>query len=290
MSFLWSNSRRLLSFDQVLGELRSHRYTFVGLQSIPVGAVVGSEGRWRDFSRDFQPNSEQRKRVLALARAPQEVRERPVEVYQLDQIFFLRDGHHRLALARLRGQNEIAALVTRVETRATVTAELDAEEVLLRAQLSRFLEVTNLDRHDPQADLAVTASGLYEMVLEHVEVHRYYLGTRYNRAFTLEEAAASWYDLVYQPVQKALDESGARSEFPGRSSLDLYLWIAYHRELARAQGDEPTDLEVARALTYRFSERPGFAVYKRLRRACQAAWKAARQEFVARPWGPSPLL
>ena len=276
-----SYSRPLMSYDEVQSELRSHRYSFRGLQSIELEAVVGSQGRWRDFSRDFQAAPHHLLRLQRLAEAGPEVHERPIEVYRLDQVYFIRDGHHRVALARSRGQARMEALVTDVEVRAPLTAEMEQEQVMLAAQLSHFLQQTNLDRHAPQSDLAVSRPGLHEVLLQHIEVHRYYLGCQHHRAFELAESAASWHDLVYLPVQQALQLAGAAREFPQRTPVELYLWVAYHREHSRDQGQELADLEVARGLVEQFSERPGISIWKRFRRVFLAAWRAAQE-------GPEP--
>jgi len=280
----WLNrfrSRPLLSYDEVQSELRSHRYTFCGLHTIDLESVVGSQGRWRDFSRDFQALPQHQQRIQSLAEAGAEVQGRPIEVYRLDQVYFIRDGHHRVALARSRGQAHIQALVTEVEVRAPLTAEMEQEQVLQAAQLSHFLQETNLDQHAPNSDFSVSRPGLHEVLMQHIEVHRYYLGCRYHRPFSLIESAASWHDLVYQPVQEALQLSGARREFPQRTAVELYLWVAYHREHMRELGQELQDLEVARGLVEQFSERPGFSLWKRFRRVFLAAWKAAQE-------GPEP--
>lgn len=277
----FSSSRPLISYDEVQSELRSHRYTFRGLHTIELESVVGSQGRWRDFSRDFQASPQHRQRLHRLAEAAPEVQERPIEVYRLDQVYFVRDGHHRVALARSRGQKRIEALVTEVEVRAPLTAEMEQEQVVLAAQLSHFLQLTNLDCHAPSSDFSVNRPGLHEVLLQHIEVHRYYLGCQHHRAFEIVESAASWHDLVYLPVQQALQLAGAAREFPQRTPVELYLWVAYHREQSREQGQELADLEVARGLVEQFSERPGIRIWKRFRRVFLAAWRAAQE-------GPEP--
>ena len=255
--------------------MRSRAYHFVGLRTIQLDAVVGSEGRWRDFSRSFLPQRRHQPRLRRLLSAGPQVWKRPIEVFQLDQVFFVRDGHHRVALARRRGELEIAALVTRVEARAAITAELAPDQVMSRAQLSYFLAQTNLDAHTPQTDFRLERGELYATLLQHIDTHRFYLGLDHNREFSLAEAAASWHDLVYRPVVDVLDRTGLSREFPLRTPAELYLWITHHREQLRCrEGGEVSDAEVARALARRFSERPGADLWKWLLRVTSAAWTA----------------
>lgn len=273
----------LLNFEKVQSALQSRSYAFQGLQSIPLEAVVGSEGRAQDFDRDFRSGPRQRERLQRLAQAGEEVLSRPIEVFQVDQVYFIRDGHHRVALARSRGEKEIQALVTRVLARAPITAELDGEEVLERAQLSHFLQETNLDKHAPESDFRLRQPELYATLRQHIEVHRYYLGHDHHRDFSLEEAAASWHDQVYRPLVEVLRATGVDREFPRRSITELYLWIAYHREQMRCRGEYQGDAEVAAALVEKFSERPGLSLFRDLKRVWNAAWQAARE----RPEPPS---
>ena len=268
-----SSQEPLLSFDKVQSVLRSRSYAFKGLQTIDLQAVVGSEGRAQDFARDFRPQGHHQSRLQRLSEAggpPQ-----PIEVFQMDKVYFVRDGHHRVALARSRGESTIQALVTEVTVRAAITAELGGEEVMLRAQLSHFLQETNLDEHCPGTDFRLNQPELYASLLEHIEVHRYYLGSQYGREFTLVEAAASWHDLIYQPLLEVLEASGAPQQFPKRSQAELYLWITYHREELRCRGEYHNDSSVASALVERFSERPLQGIVKRAQRVWRAAWEAA---------------
>jgi len=265
----------LLSFEKVQSLLRSRAYAFSGLQTIPLSAVVGSEGRSHDFARDFRPQSHLLQRLRHLVHNPQIDLSRPIEVFQVDQVYFIRDGHHRVAVALSRGQTTIQALVTQVTVRAPITAELDNEEVLRRAQLSNFLQETNLDSHCPDTDFSLPLPELYAILRDHIEVHRYYLGSTYQRDFSLEESAASWHDLIYCPLLEVMDQQGVRQEFPRRSDPELYLWITYHREQLRCRGEYRGDAEVARALVERFSERPLVGLIKRAQRVWRAAWTAA---------------
>jgi hypothetical protein len=270
-----SSQEPLLSFDKVQSVLRSRNYAFQGLQSIPLQAVVGSEGRAQDFARDFRPQGHHLSRIRQLS---QNGTSDPIEVFQMDQVYFVRDGHHRVALARSRGETTIQALVTEITVRAEITAELAGDEVMLRAQMSHFLQETNLDEHCPLTDFRLNQPELYASLREHIEVHRYYLGSEYQREFTLVEAAASWHDLIYRPLLQVLHESGAPGQFPRRTEAELYLWITYHREELRCRGEYQGDAAVAAALVERFSERPLQGFVKRAQRVWRAAWKAAREK------------
>jgi hypothetical protein len=65
--------------------------------------------------------------------------------------------------------------------------------------------------------------------LEHISAHRWYMGIEQNRPIEWQEAVLDWYDNVYMPVVKVIEENRILDEFPGRTAGDLYLWIMDHR-------------------------------------------------------------
>lgn len=264
----------LLSFAEVQSVLRSHSYAFKGQQDIELCAVVGSESKSQDFPRDFRPQAHHLERLRRLAQTDDS---QPIEVFRVDQVYFVRDGHHRVALARARGDATISALVTEVTVRAAITPDQDHDEVLRQAGLSHFLQETDLDAHCPESDFRLNQPELYAHLREHIEVHRYYLGREYNRPFGLKEAAASWHDQIYRPLLRVIEDCGVAREFPRRTAAELYLWLTYHREEMRCRGQWPSDEEVAHGLVSSFSERPWHGLVKKARRVWRAAWRAAQE-------------
>ncbi len=92
----------------------------------------------------------------------------------------------------------------------------------------------------------------YQRLLEHIEVHGYYLGLERQRDIPLQEAASSWFESVYQPACQGLKDAGLTREFPRRMLADLHLWLTYHRERIRAaKGRMPSDRFVALQLAAR---------------------------------------
>ncbi|MEW6278944.1 MAG: transcriptional regulator [Candidatus Eremiobacterota bacterium] len=270
-------SERLLSFDEVQELLREKREIPRGTRMIPIENIVGSVGRYRDFDRHFlplNPASEERWKRLDVA-LNQMITLPPIEVFQVGQVYFVRDGNHRVSVARANGLREIEAHVTEIPTRVSVTPDVDIDELIGRAQRARFLEASGLDE---SCDIRLTGSARYEVLLEHIEVHRYYLCLEQHRDLSLQEAAWSWYHGVYQPVLEAIRSTEVLKQFPSRSEADLYLWVAYHRERLREQlGDMPANEEVASSLAEEFSDRPLAGLVRRVTRAIRAAVKAATE-------------
>ncbi len=274
----------LLSFEQVQALLRSTTGVSRGTRMIPISHIVGSVGRYRDFDRAFlplNPASEERwKRIDVAMHAPRGLP--PIEVYQVGEVYFVKDGNHRVSVARANGLDQIEARIYEVPTRVPLTPDVDVDDLILKVEYARFQEETGLDESRPQASLELTEPGRYEQLLEHIGVHRYYLGLERHTGVSLPEAAASWFDHVYLPVLEAVRHSRVLEEFPNRTEADLYLWVAWHRERLKEQsGQQPPDQEVAAGLARRFSERPLARFLKMLRRILKAALAAASE-------GPEP--
>lgn len=86
-----------------------------GTQVIPLAQIRGSEGRTRDFDSHFNPLQDHtRQRWMSIAKAwLTDVTLPPVQLVQVDDVYFVRDGHHRISVARAMGQTYIDAEVTR---------------------------------------------------------------------------------------------------------------------------------------------------------------------------------
>jgi hypothetical protein len=270
----------LLSFDQVQQLMRDRAEIDRGTQLIEIAKIIGSVGRYRDFDRAFLPLSgADAERWKRLDVAMNELRDLPpIDVYQIGDVYFVRDGNHRVSVAKANGLDLIEARVTEVPTLVPLTPETDVDDLIIKTEYAQFLRETRLDETRPDQRIELTEPGRYQILLDHIYVHRYYLGQQWGREPTMAEAAASWYDNVYLPVVQAIKDSGVLDEFPQRTEADLYIWVAYHREkLKESYGEMPPDREVAATLADRFSGKPFGRFIKMISRAVNAALKAAAE-------------
>ncbi len=95
-----------------------HGRRYLGLQTVPLSQIVGSEGRSRDFDAAFRPlKSHNRDRWMGIAVAHMlKITLPPVELVQIGSRYFVRDGNHRISVALSFGQTEIDAQVTLWQT------------------------------------------------------------------------------------------------------------------------------------------------------------------------------
>ncbi|MGH2536150.1 MAG: universal stress protein [Candidatus Promineifilaceae bacterium] len=229
---LSGRSAELLDYDEVRRMLRSSGVISQAVEDIPISAIIGSVGRYQDFTRDFLPRlaSDQERWARVMTANTSQAGLPPVDVFQLGDAYFVSDGHHRVSVARRLGADTIEACVTRVRSRVPLSADDRPEDVIIKAEFADFLERTGLDRLRPGWDLSVTEAGQYQKLFGHVEVHHYYMGLEQQRDIPFLEAVEHWFDQVYRPVVEAIRELGILRDFPGRTEADLYLWIGQHRE------------------------------------------------------------
>ena len=287
-SWLTGDRNELLPFDAVRDRIPLRGQHYLGLKQVPIDQILGSMGRYRDFDRAFLPRQVRtRSRWVSVDSAQyDDIILPPVELYKMGEVYFVRDGNHRVSVAREKGQDFVDAFVTEVEVTVPLTADVQIDDLDLKAEYAEFLEETKLDNIRPGAKIELTMEGEYERLLEHISVHRWYLGEGLEEEVPYEEAVASWYDNVYSPLVELIVDQKVLENFPGRSEADLYLWIIeYEWFLLEAYRGDYSFQSVSRQFRERFSDAPTRKLVKVLQRAVwigNQILEMERQEFEAR--------
>jgi nucleotide-binding universal stress UspA family protein len=268
MARLTGASTELLNYEEVRQKLKGTRTTSRGLQDIPIDAIIGSVGRYADFTRSFLPRQDaDEDRWAGVEAAMTDMAGLPpIEVYQIGEAYFVMDGNHRISVAKRLGATHVEAYVTELHTKVPLSPDVRPQDLVVKAEYAGFLEHTNLDKLRPDADLSMSLPGKYKELEEHISVHRYFMGIEQDREIPYEEAVAHWYDTVYLPVVQMIRENGILRDFPDRTETDLYLWILDHRDQLGQELAWEIEPEVAAEdLVDRFSPQLGQVV----RRAMQ---------------------
>lgn len=244
-TWLTGKKNELLPYDEVRQLVPMSGQHDLGLTQVPIDAIIGSVGRFRDFDRAFFPTQDQtRDRWISIDKARyQEIPLPAVELYKIGEIYFVKDGNHRVSVARKRGQAYVDAYVIEVDVPFPVTQDTSLDELAGAKDQLEFLDTTNLPQIRPETVIFSTVPGQYRRLLEHIAAHRWFLGEQEKREIPYPEAVASWHDHVYIPIVELIRKQKLTKEFPTSSEADLYILIIdyqwYLREAYRYAQDNP---------------------------------------------------
>lgn len=222
---------QLLSYEDVAQKLKLQIPTERGIQHVPLDAIVGSVGRYTDFTRTFLPRRDgDRERWARVKTAMADgAGLPPIEVYKVGEVYFVVDGNHRVSIARQEGFTSIEAHVIEFKTEIALTPNIQPDELIIKAEYIEFLDATRIHETRPNVNLNVTACCQYEKLMDQIRVCQYLLQEEQKQDFSLQDAAANWYDTIYIPLAEAIRDRGLLHWFPDRTITDLYLWISENR-------------------------------------------------------------
>jgi nucleotide-binding universal stress UspA family protein len=227
----------LLSYEEVRSKLKATEGSKRELKEIPLDSIIGSVGRYTDFSRRFLPkfDEDMDRWTRVYTAMTQDPGLPPIEVYQVGDVFFVLDGHHRVSIARQMDAPSIEAYVRQVTTKVPLSPGDQPNDLIIKAEYADFLVRTQLDQLRPDSNLLVTKPGQYDAIEEQISVHRHFMRTKAEREITYEQAVVQWYDEIFFPVIEIIRERGILRDFPGRTETDLFLWISkYRKELEKS--------------------------------------------------------
>lgn len=258
----WENSD-LLSLYEVTELIKPRSQSYIGLKSIPIKDIIGSEGRARDFSKAFYPKRELLKeRWKSIDKAHLQYIDLPaISVYKLGQWYFVRDGNHRVSVAKSQGSEFIDADIVELDSQIPLKQGMtmrDLRKKVVDFERQEFLNQYHFEDILPINEIIFSASGMYPEVLNHINVHKYYLNEDSEKEIPYEKAVKSWYNTVYAPIIKEVRKLNLLSSFPGNTEGDLYIWIVRHwEELKNISNSQKVSIESA-TLDYKVRYSKGF--------------------------------
>lgn len=286
LSFLRTDSPDLLPFEPVRQRLALGEKTYLGIQSIPMDQIVGSVGRYNDFTRTFLPRTEMiRERWQRLDQIKTVRGMAPIQAFKVGLVYFVIDGNKRVSVAKQAGLDKIQGHVWEYETRVPLEPDDSIQDVLIREEYLEFLERTQLDRHRPDVYIILTIPGRYQDLEEQIAIHRHYLEMGQGRNISFQQAAVHWYDNAYLPIVNLIHREDMLHRFPGRTEGDLVCWIIRNRFNLRQQYGEGelTYEQIAKEAANRLHQNTWQRFVSWFRR------KALRWPvYTGEPWKPKP--
>lgn len=225
----------MLPFDEVIEALGRVGERDLGARTIPIDSIVGSVDRRKDFDREFRPTSSRvRPRCERIADAQRRGTSMPpIDVYRVGQMHFVRDGHHRVAVARAQGQDKIDAHVVEVVTRVPADTSIGLADLPLKSHERVFHERVPLPA-EYRTRIALTDPVRFGSLAEGVEAWGFRLIQHAERFIDRAEVAKRWFEEEYDPVVKLLSDAGLIG--PREEETDAYLRLTEDRyRLMRTQ-------------------------------------------------------
>ncbi|MFL5874536.1 MAG: chromosome partitioning protein ParB [Solirubrobacteraceae bacterium] len=217
----------ILPFEEVVAALGRTSERQLGLLVVPLDAIVGTVDRTRDFDRQFRPTTGRVRarweRIAAATRRGESMP--PIDVYRIGDLHFVRDGHHRVSVARALGRHDIDAYVTEVTTRVPVDGELRVSDLLLKDHERLFGERVPLPGAARER-LRVSDPWDYSVLAEGVEAWGFRVMQDRGAFMDREQVATEWYAREYVPVVTMLRDCGLIG--PG-TETDSYLRLSAER-------------------------------------------------------------
>jgi hypothetical protein len=257
LSVLTQRPAALMSFEHVHERLQLENVHYLDLQDVPLDQIVGSVGRYQDFTRAFFPRGdhlrgrwENIEQLVATGRGLP-----PVELYKVGQVFFVRDGNHRVSVARHRGFPSIEAQVWEYDAPVPLKSDSDIEELLCRTAREAFLERTRIESLCPDLHIELTQPDGYDTLLQEIVHFQGILSRLDGRELSFDEAVTLWCEIRYIPVVEIIRRRAILQDFPGRAEADLYLWLCRNRrELEEGYQQHIMMEDAAGDLTRRFGK------------------------------------
>ena len=198
----------ILPFEEVVEALGRVSERSLGLQNITLDSIVGTVGRSRDFDRSFRPTSNRtRPRWERIANAQRRGKDMPpISVYRVADMHFVRDGHHRVSVARAQGREDIDAYVTEVRTRIGADQAIRVADLPLKDHLRMFLERVPLSDEELE-EVRLSDPWSYACLAEAIEAWGFRLSQNSGEFLSRQDVARLWLEEEFRPVVKLLRET-----------------------------------------------------------------------------------
>jgi len=247
----------VLPYEEVVAALGFESERSAGLAVVPLDAIVGTIDRGRDFDRRFRPTSGRvRSRWEQIATAVRRGEALPpVDLVRIGEIYFVRDGHHRVSVARALGLGEIDAYVTEVQTKVGAERTMTLAELPLMNHERLFWERVPLPEA-ARGEIQLSDPWDYALLAEGVEAWGFRTIQARGEPLHRGETARLWLETEYRPVVEMLHEAeliGSRTE------TEAYLAVAAerYRLLRTHRWDEDVLARMIEALAPRRRRRRG---------------------------------
>ncbi len=258
--FLNPDEATLISFSDIKQMLKPKNEVYKGMQVVSVNLIVGSEGRYNDFDNNFFPKSlhlKARWEHIDMAHL-QDISLPPISLYELGGVYFVRDGNHRVSVAKSKGVEFIDAEVVSLQSEIKLNPRDTLPKIIkhvIEYEKRVFYSETGFGDITDYWCLDFSKPGQYDVIYNHILTHKYYINMNQTEEISMEKAVTSWFNKVYMPVIGIIDKHHIMKYFKKRTKSDLYVWlIKYWDELKWKFGSDIQLEDIADDFSHKFGK------------------------------------
>ncbi|NLJ49348.1 MAG: hypothetical protein GX428_07170 [Candidatus Atribacteria bacterium] len=227
---------RLLPLNQIKDIIGTGEEHHLGVKTVEVDKIIGSENRFEDFDRAFLPLNKFNRRKWTSIRSYYEQHESLpiISLYKIGDYYFIRDGHNRVSVAKNSGQLYIDAEVIEITIPKIQFNSSSPEKYFLALEEHVFREKTGLQ------NIQITLPGGYREIIKLIQCfqcsecpNNQMAREQCSNKIPWEIAVQQWYQNCYSPATEKIEKSGIMKQFKNRTLADLYLWFLFNAEVLR---------------------------------------------------------
>jgi len=220
----------ILPFEEVVRALGRVGERRLGEQLIQLDSIVGTVDRSREFDRAFRPTSprvrERWQRINLAQRRGESMP--PIDVYRIGELHFVKDGHHRVSVARALGHRDISAYVTEVLTQVGADRQVRLRDLPFKSHQRLFFERVPLPPEE-RGRIELRDEWRYAALAEAVEAWGFRAAQARQEELSRREAAEAWFREEYVPVVEMLSEAQLIPK--GVTGTEAYMKVSHLRYL-----------------------------------------------------------
>lgn len=283
----WTRENKLvLSLDQLLHAVKPQNRHHLGVQDIPVNKIIGTENRVNDFSRGFYPlrlEMESRWTTVRNLLLAQKISD-AIVVFEYGSYYFVRDGNHRVSVAKTNGIDFLTADVTSLQIPINLPPEMTRKDLPLFQAKYDFYQQTHVFDYIPEEHFKVALPQNWGYLRKEIfEYHKKWFIREHHRVPEDKELIEAWNFALYEDTMEHIERSALMSVFPKKRETDVFCdMIRFWNDLpdpASKWGVEIWDMHLQHALrTHRFRAIPQYI--QKLIKNYQATEQEERDLFL----------
>lgn len=238
--FLNPEEATLISFSDIKKMLKPQNETYLGMKTVPLDRIVGSEARYQDFDNRFFPKKmhlKTRWEHIDMAHI-KDINLPPITLYELGGVYFVRDGNHRVSVAKAKGVEFIDAEVVSLQSEIKLNPKDSLQKMtrqVINYEKRVFYSETGFGDITDFWGLDFSVPGQYDVIYNHILTHKYYINMNKSEEIPMDKAILSWFTTVYLPVIKVIDRHNVVRYFKGRTKSDMYVYIIKYWDEIKAK-------------------------------------------------------